>query len=126
MPGVEVRYWYEHVTHHPLTAGGPDVEKAEHHTADTPAEAIRLIRKAVHALAAALPPKERKRALSWAEGGGCVRAIAALHRGETCGFSLGNRGAWLEWTVRPYHEFRTPEGRRLPLVPADVPAGTPH
>ncbi|MFC8824802.1 hypothetical protein ACFT9I_05505 [Streptomyces sp. NPDC057137] len=116
-PDTEIRYWYEHVTYRSLTAAGSDIDKIERHSARTPAEAIRQIRLSVRALAPTLPPKERKRALSWADGGGCVGAIAALHRGEPCGLSLSRRSAWLEWTVHPYRLFRTPEARRLPLVP---------
>ncbi|MFC8076584.1 hypothetical protein ACFUN8_13720 [Streptomyces sp. NPDC057307] len=116
-PDTEIRYWYEHVTYRSLTAAGSDIDKIEHHSARTPAEAIRQIRLSVRALTPTLPPEERKRALSWAQGGGCVGAVAALHRGEPCGFSLSGRSAWLEWTVHPYHLFQPPEARRLPLVP---------
>ncbi|WP_329386703.1 hypothetical protein [Streptomyces sp. NBC_01716] len=120
-PDAEIRYWYEHVTYRSLTAAGSDVETIERRSARTPAEAIRQIRQSVRALTTTLPPNERKRALSWAEGGGCVGAVAALHRGEPCGFSLSRRGAWVEWTVHPYHVFHTAEARRLPLVPTCPP-----
>ncbi|MET4925991.1 hypothetical protein P3L51_27185 [Streptomyces sp. PSRA5] len=121
-PDTEIRYRYEHITYRSLTAAGSDVDKIERHSARTPAEANRQIRLSVRALAPTLPPKRRKRALSWANGGGYVGAIAAPHRtaphrGEPRGVSLGRRGAWPEWTVHPYHLFRTPEARRLPLVP---------
>lgn len=116
-PDIEIRYWYEHITYRSLTAAGSEIDKIERHSARTPAEAIRQIRLSVRALMATLPPEERKRALSWAEGGGCVGAVAALHRGEPCGFSLSHRIAWLEWTVHPYYAFHTPETRQLPLLP---------
>ncbi|WP_405616983.1 hypothetical protein OG292_24985 [Streptomyces sp. NBC_01511] len=116
-PDTEIRYWYEHVTYRSLTAAGSDVERIERRSTRTPAEAIRQIRSSVRTLMCTLPPKERQRALSWAEGGGCVGAVAALHRGEPCGFSLSHHRTWLEWTVRPYHAFHTPDARQLPLVP---------
>ncbi|MFF2013323.1 hypothetical protein ACFVWY_30260 [Streptomyces sp. NPDC058195] len=71
------------------------------HTAFDPAEAFRLIRVDVRALAAGMQPFERHRVLSWVEGGGCVGPLAALHRGEPCGLSLSLGDAWIEWTVRP-------------------------
>ncbi|WP_329145348.1 hypothetical protein OG275_13610 [Streptomyces niveus] len=115
-PETEIHYWCERVTYRSLGAAGSDIEKVERHSASTPAEAIRQIRSSVRTLASTLPPNERRRALSWAEGGGCVGAVAALHRGEPCGFSLSDRGSWVEWTVHPYHVFRTQEARQLPLV----------
>lgn len=120
-PDTETRYWWERVTYRSLTATGLDIKKVERRSVDTPAEAIRQIRASVDALTATLPPKERTRALSWADGGGWVGAIGALHRGEPCGFSLSNRGAWVEWTVQPYPVFRAPETRQLPLLPACAP-----
>lgn len=116
-PDAEIHYWYEHVTYRSLTVANSDIEKVERHSASTPAEAIRQIRAAVRTLTATLPPNERERALSWVEGGSFIGAVAALHRGEPCGFSLSHRSRWLEWTVHPYHAFHTPEARRLPLVP---------
>ncbi|AQU68292.1 hypothetical protein [Streptomyces niveus] len=116
-PESEIRYWYEHIAYRSLTAAGSEIDKIERHSARTPAEAIRQIRLSVRALTATLPPEELRRALSWAEGGGCVGAVAALHRGEPCGFSLSHHRAWLEWTVHPYYAFHTPETRQLPLLP---------
>ncbi|MEU9745669.1 hypothetical protein [Streptomyces niveus] len=115
-PDTEIHYWCEYVTYRSLNATSSGIETIERHSAGTPAEAIRQIRVSVRALTSTLPPKERTRALSWAEGGGCVGAIAALHRGEPCGFSLSRHDAWLEWTVHPYHVFHTQEARQLPLV----------
>lgn len=65
------------------------------------AEAIRRIRVEVRELASELPPIERHRALCWVDGGGSIGALAALYRGEPCGFALAHRGRWIEWTVRP-------------------------
>ncbi|MFB8352195.1 hypothetical protein [Streptomyces niveus] len=67
-----------------------------------PAEAIRAIRVDVRALTDTLAPVERDRALRWTGYGGSVGAVAALHRGEPCGFSLSSEGRWIEWTVSPY------------------------
>ncbi|MFC8825062.1 hypothetical protein ACFT9I_06845 [Streptomyces sp. NPDC057137] len=67
-----------------------------------PAEAIRAIRVDVRALMDTLAAVERDRALRWTGYGGSVGAVAALHRGEPCGFSLSSEGRWIEWTVRPY------------------------
>ncbi|MET9531600.1 MULTISPECIES: hypothetical protein [unclassified Streptomyces] len=71
----------------------------------TPREAVRAIRaqlRASHVLG--LPPRETARALRWSEHGGWLPALAALHRGEPCGFVLLlRRGRHLEWTVRPLH-----------------------
>ncbi|RPK74607.1 hypothetical protein [Streptomyces sp. ADI95-17] len=89
----------ERVTYRTMEAD--EITEVSRHMALDPAEAIRFIRLNVRALAADLPPMERHRALSWVDGGGCVGAVGALHRGEPCGFSLSHRGAWIEWTVRP-------------------------
>ncbi|MFE2639177.1 hypothetical protein ACFXKS_16585 [Streptomyces scopuliridis] len=104
--GTEHAFWCEQVTYSSLAVDG--IADASHHVAPTAAEAIRSIRTAVRALAATLPSIERKRALSWVDGGGCIGAVGALHRGEPCGFSLSHRGRWTEWTVRP-----------VPLPPQD-------
>ncbi|MFF8913572.1 hypothetical protein ACF08M_09665 [Streptomyces sp. NPDC015032] len=69
----------------------------------TPQEAIRAIRiqlRATHLFG--LTPRELARALHWADQGGWTQALAALHRGEPCGFVLLLRkGRHLEWNVRP-------------------------
>lgn len=68
-----------------------------------PREAIRVIRvqlRASHVLG--LTPREAARALYWADQGGWVQALGALHRGEPCGFTLLLRkGRHIEWHVRP-------------------------
>lgn len=68
-------------------------------TAD-PAEAIRSIRADVRRLASTLPPREGARA-SEANERGVLGALAALHRGEPCGFVLHSRDTWVEWSVQP-------------------------
>ncbi|MFE2373954.1 hypothetical protein [Streptomyces sp. NPDC059398] len=82
----------------------------------TPREAIRTIRaqlRTSHVLG--LPPREAARALRWSEHGGWLPALAALHRGEPCGFVLLLRkGRHLEWAVRPL--------RYLTLDPSPGPA----
>ncbi|MGW3089999.1 hypothetical protein [Streptomyces sp. NPDC001108] len=92
-------FWCERVTYRTLAAD--EIAEVFQHRALDPAEAIRVIRLNIRALAVGLPPFERHRALSWVEGGGCVGALAALHRGEPCGLSLSHGDAWIEWTVRP-------------------------
>lgn len=111
-PDTEIHYWCEHVTYRSLGAAGSDIEKVERHSARTPAEAIRQTRSSIRDLASTLPPNEHRRALSWADGGGCVGAVAGLHRD-----SLSVRTVWMEWTVHPYHVFPIPAARRLLLVP---------
>ncbi|MGW2840486.1 hypothetical protein ACWCWD_22180 [Streptomyces sp. NPDC001493] len=68
-----------------------------------PLDAIRVIRsqlRASHVLG--LPPHEADRARRWADHGGWIPALGALHRGEPCGFVLRLRkGRHLEWNVRP-------------------------
>ncbi|WP_228989748.1 hypothetical protein [Streptomyces sp. DH8] len=69
----------------------------------TPRDAIRVLRvqlRSSHVLG--LAPREAGRALYWAEQGGWVHALGALHRGEECGFTLMLRkGRHVEWHVRP-------------------------
>lgn len=77
-----------------------------------PRDAIRILRvqlRSSHVLG--LTPSEAGRALYWAEQGGWVQALGALHRGEGCGFTLMLRkGRHIEWTVRPltYLTLSTP------------------
>lgn len=108
-------FWCERVTYHSMEAD--EIAEVSRHMALDAAEAIRFIRLNVRALAAGLPPYERHRALSWVDGGGCVGAIAALHRGEPCGLSLSHRGAWIEWTVRPGFGSPADVGDPLPVGP---------
>ncbi|MFF2013318.1 hypothetical protein ACFVWY_30235 [Streptomyces sp. NPDC058195] len=98
-PSATRVFWCERVVYR--TSEADEIAEVSRHMACDPAEAIRLIRVDVRALAAGMPPLERHRALSWVEGGGCVGPLAALHRGEPCGLSLSLGDAWIEWTVRP-------------------------
>ncbi len=92
-------FWYERVSYRSLASA--DVLTAAYFSTTNPAQAVRKVRVEVRTLASALPTQEMIRALSWADGDGCIAAIAALHRGEPCGFSLNTHDAWVEWTIRP-------------------------
>ncbi|WP_405715132.1 MULTISPECIES: hypothetical protein [unclassified Streptomyces] len=107
-------FWCERVTYRTMEAD--EIAEVSRHMALDPAEAIRFIRLNVRTLATELAPLERHRALSWADGGGCVGAIGALHRGEPCGLSLSHRGTWIEWTVRPHLLFCLDEASLLPVL----------
>ncbi|MDX3853249.1 hypothetical protein [Streptomyces sp. AK02-01A] len=113
---VSRAFWCEQVTYTSMDADA--IAVVSRYSAASPAEAVRSVRVAVRALAFALPPIERHRALSWAEGGGCVGAIAALHRGEPCGFSLSRRTDWIEWSVRPFLVFDVNDKALLSVLPA--------
>lgn len=86
----------------------------------TPAEAVRAIRVDVRAIKDTLAPVERERALQWTGPGGSLGAVAALYRGEPCGFSLSSEGRWIEWTVRPYLCFDVSELALLPWASASI------
>ncbi|MEI5033949.1 hypothetical protein RB201_17835 [Streptomyces sp. S1A(2023)] len=88
----------------------------------TATEAIRLYQAEARALTETMGPDARRRALELIDGGGRVRTIAALHRGRTCGFSLGHGDRWTEWTVRPYLAFSVAARHLLPVLP---PEGCP-
>ncbi|MER5359195.1 hypothetical protein [Streptomyces sp. NPDC002785] len=111
---VTTAYWCERVTYRSMEAD--EVADVSRSTAADPAEAVRRIRSAVRDLASVLVPIERYRALSWVDGGGCIGAMGALHRGEPCGFSLSHRGTWIEWTVRPYLVIRVGGRHLLPVL----------
>ncbi|MGW7092618.1 hypothetical protein [Streptomyces sp. NPDC054874] len=83
----------------------------------TATEAIRLFQAEARALVANLAPDARREARERIDEGGRVRAIAALHRGRTCGFSLGHGDRWTEWTVRPYLAFSVAARHLLPVLP---------
>ncbi|MET4923506.1 hypothetical protein P3L51_14255 [Streptomyces sp. PSRA5] len=93
-------FWCERVVYETLDADSRT--RVSHCSMPNPAEAIRAIRVDVRALMDTLVPVERDRALRWTGYGGSLGAVAALHRGEPCGFSLSSEGRWIEWTVRPY------------------------
>lgn len=99
-------FWCERVTFRTIEAD--EIAEIRRSSTPRPAEAIRQIRVDVRSLTPELPPLERHRALSWVDGGGCIGALGALHRGESCGFSLSHRGTWIEWTVRPYDVLAIP------------------
>lgn len=92
-------FWYERIRYRSLT--DCDVLSAAYYATTNPDQAVRGIRVEVRTLVSALPTQEIFRALAWADGDGCLGAVAALHRGEPCGFSLSTHDAWIEWTVRP-------------------------
>lgn len=116
-PGAEVApaahaFWCERVTFRTIEAD--EIAEVRRTSAPRPSDAIRQIRVDVRSLAPELPPLERHRALSWVDGGGCIGALGALHRGEPCGFSLSHRGTWIEWTVRPQAALHTDDRTRRP------------
>ncbi|MCX5376722.1 hypothetical protein [Streptomyces sp. NBC_00091] len=94
-------YWFEALCYPDAYDDPPEL--LDRTTLDTPEEAIRLIRvqiRTTHPFA--LSPTEVDRALAWADGGGRIHALAALHRGEPAGFSIVLRnGLRPEWRVRP-------------------------
>ncbi|WP_405797569.1 hypothetical protein [Streptomyces sp. NBC_01506] len=105
-------FWCERVVYESFDPdSGADISRC---SMPTPAEAIHAIRLDVRALMDMLAPIERERALSWTGHGGSVGAVAALHRGEPCGFSLSSEGRWVEWTVRPYLVFDVHHTSLLP------------
>lgn len=107
-------FWCERVTYRTIEAEDiADVRRASTRRA---ADAIRQIRVDVRSLAPELPPMERHRALSWVDGGGCISALGALHRGQPCGFSLSHRGTWIEWAVLPYLVLQVGGRTRLPVL----------
>lgn len=112
---VAQAFWCERVTFRTIEAD--EIVEVRRSSTPRPADAIRQIRVDVRSLADELPPLERHRALSWVDGGGCIGALGALHRGEPCGFSLSHRGAWIEWTVRPHVVLHIDGRTLLPVLP---------
>ncbi|MEU1087187.1 hypothetical protein ACFYPN_26310 [Streptomyces sp. NPDC005576] len=92
----------ERVTYHTVEAD--QIVDAAHCTTNTPLEAIRWVQGQVQSIVAQLPPGEAVQARRWDEGGGCIGALAALHRGEACGFTLRHGDFWSEWNLRPWGE----------------------
>lgn len=92
-------FWCERMTYRSLAAD--DIVSVSCFATTNPAQAVRKIRVAVRALVSALPTREMARAFEWTDGAGCIGAVAALHRGEPCGFSLSSHDGWVEWTIRP-------------------------
>lgn len=73
-------FWCERVTFRTIEAD--EIAEVRRSSTPRPADAIRQIRVDVRSLAPELPPLERHRALSWVDGGGCIGALGALHRGS--------------------------------------------
>ncbi|MEU6920892.1 hypothetical protein [Streptomyces sp. NPDC046631] len=100
-PVVERGYRFEALRYGPATGFVP--EPIDLRIMATPQEAVRAIRvqlRTNHLFG--LTPRELIRAHHWADQGGWVQALGALHRGEPCGFTLVLRGGrHLEWHVRP-------------------------
>ncbi|MFB8034401.1 hypothetical protein ACFC5Z_15975 [Streptomyces sp. NPDC056004] len=100
-PAVEHGFRFEALRYGPATGFVP--EPIDLRVLATPREAVRAIRvqlRANHLFG--LTPRELIRAHHWADQGGWVQALGALHRGEPCGFSLMLRGGrHIEWHVRP-------------------------
>ncbi|MFG3409009.1 hypothetical protein [Streptomyces sp. NPDC048142] len=118
-------YWCERSTYPLLRSGAPDV--FVRYSVPTAAEAISRFQSEARALAEAMAPDARGEALERIGGAGRVRAIAALHRGRTCGFSLGHGERWTEWTVRPYLAFPVAARHLLPVLPpSGCPCGSPR
>lgn len=108
-------YWCERSTYPLLRGSAPDA--FVRYSVPTAAEALRRFRVEARALAEAMAPDARREALERIDGGGRVRTIAALHRGRTCGFSLGHGDRWTEWTVRPYLAFPVAARHLLSVLP---------
>ncbi|MFI6083954.1 hypothetical protein ACIBBB_23745 [Streptomyces sp. NPDC051217] len=105
-------FWCERVVYE--TLGADSRTHTSRCSRPNPGEAIRAIRVDVRAIKDTLAPAERERALRWTGPGGSVGAVAALYRGEPCGFSLSSEGRWIEWTVRPYLAFDVSDLSLLP------------
>lgn len=98
---VEQGFRFEVLRYGPATGFVP--EPVDLRVLPSPRDVIRVIRvqlRASHVLG--LAPHETAKALYWADQGGWVQALGALHRGEPCGFTLMlRRGRHVEWSVRP-------------------------
>ncbi|MFE7538006.1 hypothetical protein ACFU67_27470 [Streptomyces rhizosphaericola] len=92
-----------------------------------PRDAIRVLRvqlRSSHVLG--LTSYEAGRALYWADQGGWVQALGALHRGESCGFTLMLRkGRHMEWHVRPLAYLTLSPPCSPSHAPASARAGAP-
>ncbi|EFL16743.1 predicted protein [Streptomyces sp. C] len=98
---IRTGYWFEALCYRDARDRPPEL--LDRAMLDTPEEAVRRIRLQIRtAHPFALSPTEVHRALTWADGGGRIHTLAALHRGETAGFSIVLRGGLRpEWRVRP-------------------------
>ncbi|MFD7629493.1 hypothetical protein ACFV7Q_26280 [Streptomyces sp. NPDC059851] len=98
---IRTGYWFEAVCHRDGDDRCPELLYRT--MLETPERAIRLVRMQIRTTHPFdLSPAEVDRALAWADGGGRVQALAALHRGEPAGFSIVLRdGRRPEWRVLP-------------------------
>ncbi|MGW5342251.1 hypothetical protein [Streptomyces sp. HUAS TT3] len=112
MAGIHTGYWFEAVCYRD---GQDRLPELLYRTMlETPERAVRLVRTQIRTTHPfALSPAEVDRALAWADGGGRVQALAALHRGEPAGFGIALRdGRRPEWRVLPVaHLTLTPTHR---------------
>lgn len=100
-PGVVERgFWFEALSVELGRGVLPQPRELRmHESAQAAVRAIRIQVRTLHV--ASINPAEIFRSLEWADRG-CIQAIAALHRGEACGFTLITQsGVHLEWSVRP-------------------------
>lgn len=99
-PSVDHGFWFEVLRYR--RPGGKAPEPIELRIISSAYAAIRAIRiqvRTTHALG--MTPRETARAVAWAESG-WIQALASLHSGEPCGFTVVlHNGARAEWTVRP-------------------------
>jgi hypothetical protein len=111
---VGTAYWCERTAY--ASMDFESVTHVERYAVASAADAVRRIRLSVRQLALGLPLRERNRAIDWINNHGYLAAVAALHRGEPCGFSLSTQGSWVEWTIHPFLRFEVPARRGLPLL----------
>ncbi|MFK0257520.1 hypothetical protein [Streptomyces sp. NPDC090445] len=99
--GIRTGYWFEAVCYRDSTDRCPELLYRT--VLETPERAVRLVRMQIRTTHPfALSAAEVDRALAWADGGGRVQALAALHRGEAAGFSILLRdGRRPEWRILP-------------------------
>ncbi|WP_146225658.1 hypothetical protein ACQ9ZG_20200 [Streptomyces araujoniae] len=92
-----------------------------------PRDAIRVLRVQLRSSRVlGLTSYEAGRALYWADQGGWVQALGALHRGESCGFTLMLRkGRHMEWHVRPLAYLTLSPPCSPSPAPASARAGAP-
>ncbi|MFB8414109.1 hypothetical protein ACFC63_01155 [Streptomyces albidoflavus] len=98
---VRQGFWLENLRLSPDPADGPPAVLALD-MFDTPGAAVRRLCEQVQlAHASSVIPQDMGDAVAWARSGR-VGAIAALYRGEPCGFVLDlPSGARLHWEIRP-------------------------
>jgi hypothetical protein len=104
-------YWYEVLRHDPSPTHSPEPLALEMlGNAHATIRAIRIQVRTFHVLG--MTPREISRAVEWAESG-WIQALAALHRGEPCAFSvLLSSGIRAEWCVTPTPYFPLADANR--------------